>query len=360
MADSVAATGLTPQQWDDRFFTEYLRNHPFRAYMGTDENAIVQVKEDLAKKRGDSVTFALVNKLSGAGVTGSAALAGNEEAMDSRSFRLAVDQRRHAVRVSVMEEQKSAISLRDAARAVLKDWTYEQDVERIILGLGAINGVAYGAASEAQKDGWLADNADRVLFGAARSNNAANDHSASLLNVDAANDKLTASALSLLKRLALSASPRIRPIRVAGLNRRYFVAFVSARAMRDLKADTVLTQAQREVVITAQNEKFFQGGDVDWDGILVHEVDGIASLGAVGAAGAAVDPVYLCGAQALGHAICQRWNTMTEAFDYGDKDGIAIRTIDGLKKMIFGAGAGDTDDTKDHGVVTGYFAAAAD
>jgi len=360
MADSVAATGLTPQQWDDRFFTEYLQNHPFRPYMGTDENSIIQVKEDLTKKAGDSVTFGLVNKLTGAGVTGSASLEGNEEAMDSRSYRLYVDQRRHAVRLSVMEEQRSAIPLREAARAVLKDWTYEQDVERIIAQLGGINGTLYAAASEAAKDTWLVDNADRVLFGAATSNNAGNDHSASLLNVDAAGDKLTASRLSLMKRMALTASPKIRPIRIAGMNRRYYVAFVSPHCMRDLKADPTLTDAQREVVITSQNEKFFQGGDVDWDGILVHEVDGIETLGAVGNAGALVDPVFLCGAHAVGQAICKRWNTNTEQFDYGDKDGVAVRAIDGLRKIIFGSGATDTADTKDHGVVTGYFAAAVD
>ena len=31
MADTLAAEGLTPQQWDDRFFTEYLQNNPFAA-----------------------------------------------------------------------------------------------------------------------------------------------------------------------------------------------------------------------------------------------------------------------------------------------------------------------------------------
>ena len=31
-----------------------------------------------------------------------------------------------------------------------------------------------------------------------------------------------------------------------------------------------------------------------------------------------------------------------------------------IEKMRFGSGVTDTADTKDHGVVTGYFAAAAD
>jgi len=30
------------------------------------------------------------------------------------------------------------------------------------------------------------------------------------------------------------------------------------------------------------------------------------------------------------------------------------------EKMSFGSGTGDTDDQKDHGIVTGWFAAVAD
>jgi len=70
MADSTAATGLTVQQWDAKYFTEALNANIFKPYMGTKTNSIIQVKEDLTKKPGDAVTFALVNKLSGAAVTG--------------------------------------------------------------------------------------------------------------------------------------------------------------------------------------------------------------------------------------------------------------------------------------------------
>ena len=63
MADSPGASGLTVQQWDDQFFTEYLTENRFAREMGTDESSIIQVKEDLTKKKGDLVTFALVNKL---------------------------------------------------------------------------------------------------------------------------------------------------------------------------------------------------------------------------------------------------------------------------------------------------------
>jgi N4-gp56 family major capsid protein len=360
MANTTAATGLTPQQWDDEFFVEYIQNHPFKSYMGTDENSIFQIKEDLSKKKGDSLTFALVNRLTGDGVTGTQTMEGNEEAMESRSFSVAVAKRRNAVRVAEQDEQFSAIPLRNAARSVLRTWADEKDIDRIYAALYSINGTAYASASEADKDAWLADNADRVLFGAAKSNNSSNDHSASLANIDNTNDKLTPTALSLMKRMALSASPKIRPIRLAGSNKRFFVAFAHPLAFRDLKTNSTITQAQREVTLEMQNNKLFQGGDIEWDGIIVHECDGMPTLSGVGNGSIDVGGVFLCGAQALGMAVARRWKSATQEFDYGDKYGVEISAIDGLKKMLFGSGAGDTDDLKDHGVLTGYFAAVAD
>ncbi|NOD65734.1 DUF4043 family protein [Ruegeria sp. HKCCD6109] len=361
MAQTTAAAGLTPQQWDDKFFREYLRNNPFKPYMGKGTNSIIQVKEDLTKKRGDSLTFALVNKLTGSVNDGTSKLEGNEESLGSRSHKLTVGLRRNAVSVLEFEEQKSAIGLRNAAKDQLMDWAMEKDVERVVEQLYSINGTAYGSASEANKDAWLVDNADRVLFGAAKANNSSNDHSASLLNVDATSDKLTPEALSLMKRMALSASPKVRPIRLEGMNRRYFVVFAHPLAFRDLKNNATIVQAQREVTLTKQNNKLFQGGDLEWDGMIIHEVDDMTTLSGVGAAGIDVGGVFLCGAQALGLGISKRWKSTTKTEnDYGNESGCGIRAIDGLDKMTFGSGSADTDDLKDHGIVTGYFAAVAD
>lgn len=361
MAQTTAAAGLTPQQWDDKFFREYLRNNPFKPYMGKGTNSIIQVKENLTKKRGDSLTFALVNKLTNSANDGTSKLEGNEESLGSRSHKLEVALRRHGVSVLEFEEQKSAIGLRNAAKDQLMDWAMEEDVKRVVDQLYSINGVAYASASEANKDAWLVDNADRVLFGAAKSNNPSNDHSASLANIDSTNDKLTPDALSLMKRMALSASPKVRPIRIEGENRRMFVVFAHPLAFRDLKDNATIQQAQREVSVIKQNNKLFQGGDLYWDGMIIHEVDDMTTLSGVGNSSIDVGGVFLCGAQALGLGVASRWNTrVKEETDYGNENGCAVVCIDGLDKMTFGSGSGDTDDLKDHGVVTGYFAAVAD
>jgi N4-gp56 family major capsid protein len=361
MTNTTAAAGLTPQQWDSKYFSEYLGNNPFKAYMGTGTSKIIQIKEDLKKKKGDSLTFALVNKLTGAANDGSSKLEGNEEAMGSRSHKLTVAMRRHGVSVTEFEEQISAIQLRDAAKDQLMEWSLEQDNDRVVTQLYSKNGIAYGTASEAQKDAWLVDNADRVLFGASKSNNSSNDHSASLANIDNTADKLTPEALSLMKRIALSANPKLRPIRTEGDNKRFFVVFAHPLAFRDLKSNATITQAQREVSIATQNNKLFQGGDLVWDGMIIHEVDDMTTLTGVGAGTIDVGGVFLCGAQAFGLGIAKRWETRTKGeTDYGNEKGCAVVAIDGLQKMTFGTGSADTDDLKDHGVVTGYFAAVAD
>lgn len=359
MADSTAATGLRVQQWDDNFFTEYVRDSRFKPYMGTGEGAMIQVKENLVKKKGDRLTYALVNRLTGAGVTGTSTLEGNEEDMDSRSHLLTVDKIRNAVRVPEMEEQRSAIDLREAARAVLKDWIMEKTRDQIITALGSLNGVAFASASEAQRDAWLDDNHDRVLFGASLSNTdsvggtVAYDFSDSIGAVDTTNDLITPARLSLLKRVAETASPRIRPIRIKG-DEEWFVVFVGSRNFRNLQADTTFTQANREARERGKSNPLFTGADLIWDGLIIRKIPEIAT------AATNVEPVYLCGAQAIGFGWAKRTRSVVETFDYGDKFGVAIEEIRGIEKLTFGSGLDDTDDLKDHGVATGFFAAEAD
>ena len=360
MADTTVATGLTVEQWDEKFFKEYLTENRFEGEMGTSEMSIIQVKENLTKKKGDRVNFALVNKLTNDAVTGSNTLEGNEEDMATRSFEVTINKRRNGVRVAEIDEQFSAISLRDAGRSVLKDWAMKDTEDLIINSLSSINGTRYSSASEANKDAWLVDNADRVLFGANRSNNSSNDHSASLANCDTTNDKLTAAAVSKMKSIAETiANPLIRPIRSVSTGRRYYCMYAHPYAFNDLKTDTTITQAQREVSLTMENERLFKGGDLLWDGVIIKQIEESNTewnFGAVGASSATVVGAFLCGAQAVGAAYAKRWRSRTEEFDYGDKYGVAIDSIYGIEKMKFGSGTGDTDDLKDHGVVSGYFA----
>lgn len=358
MTDTTAATGLVVQQWEDKFFREYLQTlQAFKPLMGTSENSVIQVKEDLTKKAGDSITIALVNRLTNSAVTGVSTLEGNEEDLVSRSMRIYVDKRRNAVRVPEMAEQRSAISLRDAAKPTLLDWSAEDTRDLLITALGSINGVSFTASTEAQRDAWLVDNNDRVVFGAAAAG--LTDASADFALLDTTADLFNATALDAMILKAKTASPKIRPMRDPGDGRRYYVAFAHPAAFKNLR-DSLDTEVLAQTVVQMQASKLFEGGDIMWNGCIVKEIDNMPVYLNLGASGTTeVTPVYLCGAQALAVAYAKRWKTVTEVFDYGDKHGVAVEGIIGVRKIIFGSGSGDTDDLKDHGVVTGYFATTA-
>lgn len=354
MADTTPATGLVVQQWEDKFFQEYLHDGGFKSLMGTSETSVIQVKEDLTKKAGDSITTALVNRLNNAAVTGTSTLEGFEEDMSSRSMRIYVDKRRNAVRIAEMSEVKSAIGLRDAARATLLDWAMEDTRDLIIEALGSLNGTKFVDRTAAIGDAWLVDNLDRVYFGAGVGSGT--DLSADLAQLDTTSDLFNATALDGMILKAKTASPKIRPMRDPGNGKRYYVAFAHPNAFKNLR-DSLDTEVLASTVVQMEASKLFEGGDIFWNGVIVKEVDNLPIYADIGNGGTVeVTPVYLCGAQALAIAYAKRWRTVTENFDYDDKKGVAIEGIYGVRKIIFGTGSGDTDDLKDFGVVTGFFA----
>lgn len=363
MADTTVHSNLIQQQWRDQFFAEYVRENRFKRYMGADENAVIQVLEDLTKKSGDGITVPLVSKIAGAGVTGNGRLAGSEARLGNYGHKINIDTHRNGVLVTVHEEQFTDIDLFNAAKSMLKLWALEHTRDKIITALGAIatadgGNTAYASASEANKDTWLTNNADRVLFGAAKSNASSNDHSTSLANVDNTSDKLTPETISLAKRMAKTASPIIRPIRV-NEDEEWYVMFAASQSFRDLKANSTMTQANREAWqrysggMDGGSNPLFRDGDLVWDGVIVREVPEISVITGVGASSIDVAPNYLCGAQAVGVAYAMRPKPVRKVEDdYGFEKGAGIHMMYGVEKLFF--------NTKQHGVLTLYTAGVAD
>ena len=298
MSDTTPATGLVVQQWEDKFFKQYLHDGRFKPLMGTDEMSVIQIKEDLTKKQGDSITIALVNKLTNAATTGTNTLEGNEEDMASRSMRIYVDKRRNAVRVAEMSEQKSAIDLREAGRAVLLDWAMEDTRDLIITALGSLNGTAFLSRTAAIADAWLVDNADRTVFGAYAAGGSAGgtDLSADLSQLDTTSDLFNATALDAMILRAKVCNPKIRPMRDPGNGKRYYVAFANPHSFKNLR-DSLDTEVLASTVVQMEASKLFEGGDIMWNGCIVKEVDDIPIYANLGNGGTTeVTPVYLCGA----------------------------------------------------------------
>jgi N4-gp56 family major capsid protein len=364
MSQTYAVAGLTPQIWDDEFFRDYVRMSRFKRYMGTNEAAIIQLKEDLTKKKGDTVTFALVNELTGNGVTGNATLKGNEERLNSRSHAVAVDVLRHAVAVDDWDVQKSVIDLRNAAKVQLREWAQKKLRDGIRNALGQIDGVNFTSSTVAQRDTWVTNNSDRVLFGDNTGNYNATFATATFA-VSAA-ETLTPNILSLMKRMGQAASPKVKPVYVKEMDQEWYVCFIGPRAWRDLTEDNpttnVLTLANRDARVRGVDNPLFTGDSLVWDGMILREIPEIETLEtSLSSSGVVLEPVYLCGAQAIGLAWAQRTKTTTDVDDFEFLHGVGVQEIRGIEKLRFGTVAGaDTTTPKDHGIVTAFVAAPAD
>lgn len=245
---------------------------------------------------------------------------------------------RDATVVNDLEEQASPIDIRDAGKVALKDLSMRYLRNAIIGAMHKINGVAYATATETQKDAWLTDNADRVLFGSAKSNNASNVHATSLANVDSTDDTLTGPLIELAKRMAQTASTAngdgIRPY-TYGEDEETFVMFVSSVAFRDLRDWMVANKHWDDALERGKANPLFSGTtSILWDSVVVREIPEIQPLSGVGGSGIDVAPCFLCGAQALGIGWAQRTKTtVRKEDDYEYRHGVGFQEMRGIDKL---------------------------
>lgn len=351
MANTTVVSGNQVQQYEDKFFKEYVRDSLFAPYMGTSENSIIQVNERLGTKAGQTINVPLVTRLTNAGVTGDNTLEGNEEALGNYNHAVNINQVRNGVRVGRMEQKHTVIDLLMAARSMLKLWMMDNLRDDILQALGSpsTDGVtAYASVSETAKDSWLSSNSDRVLFGTLVSNYSG-DHSADLANVDSSADVLDFDIIQLAKRRCKTADRHIRPIKVKG-GREWYVTFCNSLAYRDLKSDT--ETLHQNAGVRGPGNQMFMDGDLTLDGVICREVPEIAVISGVGASSIDVAPNYMCGAQAVSVAWGQRSQFATETFDYGNLKGVAVGEIRGVEKLTY--------NSIQNGVHTIYAAGDAD
>lgn len=359
MTNTTISAAVRAKQWDDNFFMEYVRANRFKRYMGTSENSIIQVKNNLTKKKGDAITINLVGALDAdAGPnTGTTTLVGNEKALPNDGHKVTIGVVRDATVVNVEEEQASAFDVRDAGRQALKDLSMRYLRNDIIKALGSVQGVPYATATAAQKNAWTVANVDRVLFGDAVANYSST-HATALNNVTAAMT-LTRDTVSLLRQIAQEAETvngdGIRPF-TYGEDEETYVLFVNSRAFRDLKKD--LETVHKDARERALSNPLFTGTtSLYWDGVVIREIPEIGNFNNTATTPIPVTPVYLCGAQALAVAWAMTTKTtLRKEDDYGFQYGVGFMELRGVEKVLWGQG---TTAAKDWSLVTGYVSAPA-
>lgn len=384
MATSTIASGNKVTRFQEQVRREYVRGGRFGPFIGPDQNKVIQTNRNLKK-----TSIALVGKLSGGGVSGATQLSGSEESLSNYAFTTQPTYWRNGVLIDQEERELSEFDLFTEARPALMNWTMEKKRDQIIQALGGLEAGgtyynyggsegAYGstAASATNMDTWNTNNQDRVLYGAAKSNNSSGDHTTSLGNIDTTNDKLDAPMITLMKRMAEQANPLIRPISINN-DEPFYVFFVDPYGFRDLQVDSTIAQANREARPREVMENpLFTGGDLFYNGVIIKKIPEIATfidgdssgspwdaawgsnatgdnLATSGNGTSRVGVGFLCGGQAVAFGIGRMASfKRRKEDDYEHLSGVGVSMKHDIKGIFY--------NNKQHGKFTTFFSAAVD
>lgn len=374
---------------------DFLRKSRFDPFMGADSTSVIVRMSDLTGD-GKEINIPLVTQMVGSGV-GAGILRGNEEQIDSYGFPVWADWARNAVANNRAVNKESSFNIRSTARTLLSNWSrriVRDDIIDALLSIptasvqtgrltatnggNRVNGVRWSQATTTQQNTWVTNNFDRVVFGSAISNYSTTFATA-IANVDSTNDKMTAAVGSLMKSQAqqtgvtpsnpgiYNGRPKISPFQTKGTDQEWYVCFLGSRAMRDLKADPVMYQAnrdarEREGADPTKTNPIFTGGGLVYDGVIYLEVPEITQrlLLTGGAGGITVEPAFLCGQGALAYAMGQMPRpTRLEDGDYEFITGMGIEAQYGVGKVAKISMGDSSNALVDWGMVTGFVSGVA-
>lgn len=384
MAETILNGNLAERRWlSDEYVTPYLRQSGFDRYMGSGTDAIIRLLRGTDIGNGaKSVVMPLVGLLRGEGVSGSQVLEGNEEDMDTYADEIRVNYRRNGVKVPKSESYKTALDLLRVARPRLRDWAANivlkkgliQQMQGIVIpGVTVTEGdgstyqgpdsvIPYSQATAAQRNTFVVNNSDRILFGADIANASSGVMATALATIDNTNDKLTPALISKAKRIAQATATidatvtnNVSPITpyTTKDGEEWFVMFVHPRAMRDLRNDPTMTQANREAMERGKDNPLFRGGDLLWDGVIIREIFDLELIAGAGAASIDVAHNFLAGQSALAVAYGEEPRIITDRDqDYQFRPAVAVQELIGIKKTSYAG--------RQYGGVSVFTAAAAD
>ena len=337
---------LTPQQklvWS-RDVWKAARDQMFiKKFTGTSDSSMIQRVTELTKtEKGEQCIIHLVADLVGDGVIGDNEREGNEEAMQSYSQIITIDQLSHSVRnKGKLAEQKTVIKFRETGKDRLAYWLANRSDQLAFL---TMSGIGYsvqnnGAVRVGSPFPNLAFAAD--VSGPTSARSVMWDGTAlAASNTASIASTFVLSYKAIVDMIAYAKEHYIKPLMSGG--KEYYVILLHPNSLAQLKKDADYQRAVVTALPRDASNPFFTGGTVTIDGAILHEhrlvytTKGAASGSKWGAASAVNGTrTLLCGAQALAMADlgAPEWDEKT--FQYGSQQGINIDKMIGFKKPKF-------------------------
>lgn len=325
MALTHTIAAMQEEYWSSKTWYEAETKLTVTDFMGSGEDSIIMVLDDLETNAGDVITFPLVMDMDGAGVSDDNVLIGNEEALLTYDEGVTVLQYRHGVRLpGAMDSQKVKADYYKIAKKVLGRRLAQQMDELIIRMLGGDTTASFGSAGEALTT---------VIFGGSV---------ATLVSAASTTTAwLGAYELVRLREQAALADPQIRAPQTSGGVDQFGLLMHDSVWAKIIASDTTIASAYRDAVPRSKSGPMFTGAIMRYMGTNFYPSKYVYAS----ASGARRST--LLGAQAGVFAAAKRpfWkeDKVSSHADYGNTPGIAVGRIAGFQKVQFNG--------KDFGVI---------
>ena len=304
------SNALRVQAWEKELYDDTMKESYFMPrFSGEGKGNIMQVKTNIEGGQGDKLTFGLIDRLAGSGVTSRQTLEGNEENLSDNSFNLELEEYAHGVRdAGPLDRKRPVYDMDNESRDALQVWMSEK-----------IDALSFTA---------LENSPTKIFYGGDATGTG---------DIEVA-DKITPALLSKVKAWAVTGGNRsqtpLRPVSIGG--KKYFVYLTHPDAMYDLKNDSTFAQARREAEVRGSENPIFSGALGVWDGVIIHEHEnvGIETTWGAGSNIAGVKGSFM-GEQALAWAWGARPRVQAEEFDYGREHGFAVSMMSAVEKPVF-------------------------
>jgi len=308
--------------------------------MGTDDNSIIHLKEDMKKGNGDKITCSLRARLTGDGITENETAEGNGESLSVYSDALVINELGHVVGArseNTIDQQRVPWDLRAQCKDALGEWWadrfsasffaqvcgYTPQTNTKYTGMNAVSGVASGTGLERQ-----------IVTGTG-----ANDE-----NITSA-DTFTLEVIDQAVEAAKVGSQKVRPMKIKGQDR--YVVYLHPFQVTSLRTASGTTQwnAIQQAALAGGNDTknpIYTGALGEYNGCILRSNQDVTQ-GVSSADGTAVTTVrraVLLGAQAAavgfgksGGKERARWNE--ELLDHKRKLEVSAWQIWGMKKCVW-------------------------
>jgi N4-gp56 family major capsid protein len=338
---------LAVKLWSKMLDVEALKYTDIFPLIGNDANSIIHRKQETSKGPGDKVTYGLRMQLTGAGFTENQLAEGNGESLSIFSDAIVINELGHVVGVksqNTIDAQRVPFNLREEARDGLADWyakRFSQAFFNQVCG--------YTPATDIRFTGLQAPiAATRIIRQSSRTDDAL------LTN----GDTFTINLIDKAKEAAITAVPKIRPVKIAGgkggegrrdynstLTDKY-VMYLHPYQITDLRTSTSTGQwldITKAAYMGAEmtGNPIYSGAIGEYNSVILRSAFDVTN--GVANAGTSVATVYravLLGGQACMMAFGQkdspnkyRWNE--ELFDHKRRLEVSAWTIHGMKKTVF-------------------------